>query len=85
MKKIKLIDANNYSPVERSEYSVLVGNIGTVYSGTDRKKALRIFSEYVKQSGFLPSGYGRVYGENVTLFADQEIEKEFFGSLSRNA
>ena len=50
-------------------YEVVVGNLGTVYSGRDKKKAQIDFDEYVSMS---KTGYGRVAGEPVTMFCDGE-------------
>jgi hypothetical protein len=58
------------------QYTVIVGNIGTVYFGADKKKANQIFDEYVGQS---ESGRGRASGETVTLFDCEEILREHFG------
>lgn len=60
----------------KSEYEVIVGNIGTVYSGPNSKIARKTFSTYVKQS---KTGYGRAGGEDVTLMKDREIIKEHYG------
>lgn len=59
------------------QYSVIVGNIGTVYTG-DGTNARRHFSEYRAQS---KNGIGRAAGENVTILHNNEIIKEFVGSL----
>jgi hypothetical protein len=47
-----------------SEYSVIVGNVGTVHTGASKRKAAGIFREYVKASKL---GSGRMGGEPVTL------------------
>lgn len=57
-------------------YEVVVGNIGTVHHGNDRRTAERVFAEYVSQS---KEGYGRASGEPVTLLGDGEILKEYAG------
>ena len=62
-----------------SEYELIVGNIGTVYSGSSKKEALKHYSIYVKQS---KTGRGRAGGEDVTLMQNGEPIKEFFGSNS---
>ena len=49
---------------QRNRYSVVVGNIGTVYCGSNRKVADRIWDDYKKASR---CGYGRASGEPVTL------------------
>jgi hypothetical protein len=55
-------------------YEVVVGNIGTVHTGTDHDAAVRCFWEYVWQSH---RNQGRAAGENVTLYADGDIEREY--------
>lgn len=50
-------------------YQVQAGNVGTVCDGQDENEARRIYSEYVETS---KSGAGRVGGESVTLFQDEE-------------
>ena len=61
-------------------YEVVVGNIGTVYRGTDQDEAGRRFRSYVQDSR---NGYGRVAGEPVTLFKDGEIVEEIEGTVDR--
>ena len=69
-------DASN-SPL----YEVVVGNIGKVYSGTNGFEAFKTFQIYCGQS---KSNYGRAAGEDVTLFKNGEIRKEFAGSIGRS-
>lgn len=61
----------------QSAFEVIVGNIGTVYSGSNFMKASCKFAEYVKQS---KTGYGRAGGEDVTLMHNGEPRKEHAGS-----
>ena len=56
-----------------AQYKVIVGNVGTVYTGSSKMKALEIYGEYVEQSA---SHYGRSGGEEVTLMADGEPIRE---------
>lgn len=56
-----------------SVYTVLVGNIGTVYEGPLFKQALEDYAEYKQQS---ETNYGRAAGEPVTLLKDGEIKWE---------
>jgi hypothetical protein len=61
-------------------YQVIVGNIGTVYSGDDLEEAERVYEVYVKQS---QSGVGRAGRENVLLLRDnddalQEFDYDLF-------
>jgi hypothetical protein len=66
-----------YNPQDR--YEVIVGNIGSVYSGNSLKEANRKFSTYVRQSR---QGTGRAAGEDVTMMRDGEPFKENYGKLS---
>jgi len=63
-----------------NKYQVVVGNIGTVYSGNSLSLAKNHFEEYVKQS---EGGYGRAANEDVTLFRSDEIIDEHFGKNVR--
>ena len=56
------------------EHSIIVGNIGTVYAGKDKKKALDYYNSYCNMS---ISGYGRASEEPVAWFTDGEIYQEF--------
>jgi hypothetical protein len=71
-KKLDVFTLAKASPV----FSVIVGNIGTVYDGADEKTARETFAEYCDQSR---SSYGRAAGEDVTLCYDGETVAEFFG------
>ncbi len=59
-------------------FSVIVGNIGTVYDGTSREEALRFYDEYKQLS---VTNYGRAAGEPVTLTEDGEPQKTYEGKL----
>lgn len=48
----------------RTTYAVLVGNVGTVYQGTNKAEAKKVYNEYVKAS---KSGIGRAGNEDVRL------------------
>jgi hypothetical protein len=76
-----------YSPIKRRrnptrkplhDYEVVVGNIGSVYSGRNGFEANKTYSTYVGQS---KNGYGRAAGESVTLYKDGEITKEHWGTV----
>ena len=54
-------------------YQVIVGNIGTVYSGAQRPEAYRQFRRYQEAAG----DYGRAKGEPVTLMVDGAVAKEY--------
>ncbi len=58
----------------KNNYEVVVGNIGSVHQGHNRRKAETIFKTYVEQS---KDGYGRAGGEQVTLFQNDDIAKEY--------
>ena len=62
------------------KHEVVVGNIGTVYTG-NYAEAEKAFREYRHQS---VKRYGRAAGENVIWFRDGEIYKEYVGKLERN-
>lgn len=57
-------------------YQVVVGNIGTVYSGDDEGQAIKTYEEYVKQS---EAGKGRASNEDVTLLCDDAPIREHTG------
>ena len=64
--------------IEETEqtFHIVVGNIGTVYSGNDSTEANRIFDLYKQLS---IDGYGRVTSEPVTLMRDNEPWIEYEG------
>jgi hypothetical protein len=55
-------------------YSVVVGNIGTVYNGWSEYLAKETYKDYVKQS---MANYGRASNEQVSLFNGEEIVVEY--------
>jgi hypothetical protein len=59
------------------EWQVVVGNVGTVYSGTNGAEARKTFLVYRKQSR---TGQGRAAGEEVTLFKDGEPVESYWGA-----
>jgi hypothetical protein len=61
---------------DEGEFEVVVGNIGTVYRGTEGPEARATFKEYKEQS---KSGTGRAAGESVTLFQNGEPIDEWAG------
>jgi hypothetical protein len=62
-------------------WEVIVGNIGSVYSGTDETLARATFATY-KQNSI--DNYGRAAGEDVTLMRNDEPVEEFFGTLGES-
>jgi hypothetical protein len=63
------------------DYAVIVGNLGTVHTGTVKARAIRKFRLY---KGFSIDGIGRAAGENVTLMRDDEPLHEYIGKLARS-
>lgn len=67
----------------RHNYEVIVGNVGTVYRGGAKKKALKIYNDYVRISmGYAPHA-SRADGESVVMLCDDDICKEYIGSSHR--
>jgi hypothetical protein len=62
--------------IELQHYTLVIGNVGTVYDSwdTDNIQALLEYDTYASAS---LNGFGRCSGEDVTLFVDGEPEKEF--------
>jgi hypothetical protein len=56
------------------QYEVIVGNIGTVYGGANEPEAYSTYETYV---GLSTLGAGRASGEEVALFCDSELIKEY--------
>ena len=67
------IAENKLEDAEYDKYSVMVGNIGEVYSGYSEDEAREAYAEYAEQS---KEEYGRAAGEFVTMFLAGEIVKE---------
>jgi len=59
-------------------FEVVVGNIGTVFVGSEREAKIK-FNVYMAQS---IGNYGRAGGEDVTMFRNGEIVREFVGRNS---
>lgn len=62
----------------KKQYIVIVGNVGAVFYSNNKKDAVATYKEYVKMSG---SSKGRIGGEDVCLFCDNEPLYEHFGAL----
>ncbi len=60
-------------------YEVIVGNVGTVYTGESRREARLTFACYLDRS---KSNHGRCAGESVTLLADGEEVSFYQGTLT---
>lgn len=63
---------------DKRDHRVVVGNIGTVYEGTNGFEAKAAYNTYVGKS---KREEGRAAGESVTHFIDEEINKEYIGAL----
>ena len=59
------------------QYMVVVGNVGTVYSGPDFDAAVDAFGDYRERSRTLR---GRAAGEDVTLFEGEWPIREYDGA-----
>lgn len=64
----------------QKRYTVMVSNVGIVYSSQNKDDALARFHEYVERS---KSGRVRGAGESVTLFDRKAIVKKFVGQHDR--
>lgn len=62
-----------------ANYQILVGNIGTVYNGSNLRVAQVVYNEWVAESKL---NVGKVAGEPVTFFRGDEIFKEYEGTLN---
>lgn len=60
-------------------FEVIVGNIGTVYSGNSAKEAASAYNDYVRMS---KGNVGRAAGEEVTMFKGGDICREHAGKRS---
>lgn len=58
----------------KNSYTIVVGNVGQVYHGSNKKAALTEFDAWVDAS---VAGGSRAGSEDVTLFANDDIIKEF--------
>ena len=61
-----------------SDYTVVVGNIGEVFHGTNCVEGMRVYGEYKRMS---ISGYGRAAHEGVTLMRGDDTVCEHVGTL----
>jgi hypothetical protein len=65
----------------KNQYQLIVGNVGTVYEGTNGFNAIKDYNQYVKLS---KESTGRVSGESVTLIRNDEIYREYEGTLNQD-
>lgn len=66
---------------EYEKYSVIVGNIGEVYSGYSEEEAEETYAEYEEQSR---EELGRAAGEHVTLMLGSDILREYYPNYDIN-
>jgi hypothetical protein len=59
------------------QHEVIVGNIGTVYSGEDEANAKQVFWQYADMAVESRILGGRASGESVTWLVDGEIVDKF--------
>lgn len=64
--------------MSKHKWEVVVGNIGTVYDGSNGFEATKEYNQYVRLS---KDNYGRVAGESVILFRDDDVYKEYYGTI----
>jgi hypothetical protein len=57
-------------------FSVIVGNLGTVYDGDDFSEAEKTYDEYVEMSH---CAFGRASSQEVILMANGEVEFHYEG------
>lgn len=58
------------------KYKITVGVLGTVHEGTNRTLAFRIYEQFLSDS---KKGKGKVGGEGVFLYQNDEIIREYAG------
>ncbi len=68
------------NPGQIAIYEVFVGNVGRVYFGDSRDRAVRTYEQYVNYS---QRGIGSAAGEDVTMITEGELSREHIGSNSR--
>ena len=66
----------------KSSHMVTVGNVGKVTNNETYAEAERAFREYRHLSVI---NYGRVAGESVTWWRNDEIYKEYIGAMDKGA
>lgn len=55
-------------------FEIIVGNVGTVYTGNNRVEAE---NEYRECCAMVDQPYGRASGEDVTFMMDGDIHEEY--------
>ena len=66
-----------FSEYGTTRYEIVVGNVGTVYSGFDRREAENKFESYTAYVETPRRGYG----ETVAMFEDGELTDEYFPTV----
>jgi hypothetical protein len=66
-----------FSEYGTTRYEIVVGNVGRVYSGFDRREAENKFESYTAYV----ENPGRGYGETVVMFEDGELTDEYFPTV----
>jgi hypothetical protein len=64
-----------------AQHEIIVGNIGTVYTGPSWKYASTTYKDYMWAS---KEGAGSVAGESVTWMKDDEVYKEYIGTQNND-
>lgn len=59
-------------------FQVIVNNLGTVYDGASSVDANKIYKAYIQAS---KEPHGRASGESVIMLKDDEIMREYEGTL----
>jgi hypothetical protein len=62
----------------KNQYNLIVGNVGEI-PYKNKKNAMQNYNDYVLLS---KKGKTRAAGESVTLFCNDEIIKEYIGSIN---
>lgn len=62
-------------PNPPNQWEVVVGNVGTVYSGTNGFTARQVYGQYVRISATHTNS--RAYNEQVTLFKNGDIRYSY--------
>lgn len=58
----------------KNNYSVIVGNVGTIHSGHNCRKACKAYRDAVERA---QAPHGRASGESVVLLANDGIIREY--------
>lgn len=64
----------------KNQWETIIGNIGTIYSGTNGFQAIKEYNQGIRLS---KGNCSRASGEPVTLLKNGEIYKEYLGTLTQ--